>query len=117
MKSAALIRYEIRKLADLHASQADYRDQRVTWARIVKLEADHTKARRREHRALARALIYKADVYGPNGRIYSSDGFWGSNDEGVTFTNAKTQVVTSYRPEDLRDGHGNLIVVDSNGDF
>jgi hypothetical protein len=71
------------------------------------------RAVNRELKALAKHLTYKADIYGPNGRIFSCDGCWGvgTADDGsqcLTYT-THGNVLTHYKPEQLRDGNGQTI--------
>ncbi len=57
---------------------------------------------------LARVLTFKADIYGPNGRIYGFEHKFKVKD-GKLFHGDK-----ELDPSTLYDGHGRLITEDSN---
>ena len=62
-------------------------------------------ARRRSNRRLARYLTYKADVYGPNGRIFSFEHKWSSSVNGALLLDG-----VEIDPDTLRDGNGRVIL-------
>jgi hypothetical protein len=78
-----------------------------TQRRIGKLEIRLAEATRRELKRLARVLTYKADVYGPQGRIYSHTAKWEVRD-GVLWHGSQ-----AYDPDTLCDGHGRTIDAES----
>lgn len=65
------------------------------------------KRRRRYLRRLAETLTYKADVYGPTGRIFSHQAKWKVIDGRLLHGDIE------YQPEQLTDGHGRQITDES----
>jgi hypothetical protein len=62
---------------------------------------------RRRLKKLAEELTYKADIYGPEGRIYSFMNKWSVSEDGkLMFGEKKFNV-----PGDLYDGHGRDILL------
>ena len=59
-------------------------------------------------KALAEVLTYKADIYGPNGRIYGWEG------EFKVIKGELFHGENKLDPSTLRDGHGRRITEDSN---
>ena len=55
-------------------------------------------------RRLAKLLTYKADIYGPQGRIFSFEAQWRVEGEQLFHGDKLVD------PDTLRDGHGNLII-------
>lgn len=104
MKDAASIRYQIHKLKTSLKPDLE---------KLQKLESDLPVAVRRELKQLAKVLKYKADVYGPDGRIFSCDGEWSVINNCLVFTDRETKTQTTYNPEHLTDGHGQIIDGDS----
>jgi len=82
-----------------------------TPAQVERLIAKRSIAQRREARAVARLLVFKADVYGPAGRIFSFQGKWKAKGDSLSFT--QKGVETIYRISELSDGHGRGITSDS----
>lgn len=71
--------------------------------KIAKLEANLVIAKRQYLKRLARVLQFKADIYGPNGRIYACDAKFAVRD-GKLFHGE-----IELDPDLLRDGHGRPI--------
>jgi hypothetical protein len=69
----------------------------------MKSEKEKIEYRRRVKR-LAEELTYKADIYGPIGRIYSFKAPWKVDTDGKLFHGD-----TEYDPKDLYDGHGRYL--------
>jgi hypothetical protein len=67
------------------------------------------KSEMRELRKLVKTLTYKADVYGPHGRIYSWENKWTVTPAGKLKHGEK-----EYDAEELTDGHGRKIRAHSN---
>lgn len=104
MQSPALIRYRIHQLEKEIMLEDDVSEAR---RRIAKLEEQFEVALRRELKRLAGLLTYKADIYGPNGRIYSHTAKW-----TVGWLNCKPSLFHGSLAIDhtkLFDGHGELI--------
>ena len=59
---------------------------------------------RRENKRLARLLRYKADVYGPSGRIYGFEHTWAVSSSGELLLDG-----VPIDPDSLRDGNGRII--------
>jgi hypothetical protein len=70
--------------------------------------ANHEAAKLRELKRLAKVLTYKADIYGPNGRIYGFEAKFAVRD-GKLFHGT-----VELDPSTLTDGHGRTITSDSN---
>ena len=70
----------------------------------AQLESKLAVAKRRELKRLAQHLTYKADIYGPEGRIYSGDAKFIVSTDGKLFHGAKELDVAK-----LTDGHGRAI--------
>jgi hypothetical protein len=91
--NAGLLNYKLHKMREAGAPAAE----------IAKVEARLAVAKRRELKRLARVLRFKADVYGPEGRIYGFDAPFAVRD-GKLFHGEK-----ELDPAKLRDGHGRPI--------
>ena len=76
--------------------------------RIARLKRELATATRRENRRLAEVLTYKADVYGPAGRIYSFEHKWTVAKDGRLLLDG-----SEIDPLDLRDGNGRVITDES----
>lgn len=115
MRSAALIRYDI---ATLEKSPVSYlapvsvQDafEANKARRLARLEKDLVVATRRELKRLAKYLTYKADIYGPTGRIYSCDAKWTVREDvlGKAYLFHGDKLID---PEQLCDGHGRTITL------
>ena len=108
--TAALIRYDIAKLAEkidritlTDGTQALY--VRLN-TELERKERELVTATRRELKRLAKVLTLKADIYGPNGRIYSHEAKWSVTPDG-TLMHGNAII----NPSSLRDGHGQQITV------
>lgn len=91
--NAGLINYKLHKMREANAAPEE----------IAKVEARLEVAKRRELKRLANVLKYKADIYGPEGRIYGFEAKFAVRD-GKLFHGKK-----ELDPAKLRDGHGRLI--------
>jgi hypothetical protein len=114
MKSAALLRYDIRNIeANITAGFLGHLGNEIARAKVAKKQAELAVAVRRELKRLCKVLTYKADVYGPNGRIYSHEGKWevtpGNQLVFVKVPGTSPTIYTVYNPEQLTDGHGQII--------
>lgn len=106
--SAAVIRYDIRKLeqkleVEQHAFVANALRTKIANKKVVLAATE-----RLELKDLAKTLTYKADIYYATGRIYSADAKWTVTKDGKLMHGDK-----EIRPELLRDGHGRTIISDS----
>jgi len=86
-------------------------------AKIGKLREQYPATLKRELKRLCVVLTYKADVYGPHGRIFSHEGKWSVVEQrdgllALCFIRAKQGAGYCYNPEDLRDGHDQTIYAD-----
>jgi hypothetical protein len=106
MKPASLLRYELHKLRE--SLRVDNGGDISLAFTIERKQAQLVIAERRELKRLARYLTFKADIYGPTGRIYSCDAKWTVRD-GKLFHGNKV-----IDPNTLTDGHGRTIDPDSN---
>jgi len=80
--------------------------------KLAKLQAQLEIAQRRELKRLAKVLTYKADVYGPEGRIHSHEAKWTvRNDMGGKACLYHGDM--AYLADELSDGHGRTITTDS----
>jgi hypothetical protein len=104
MKSAALLRYEIARLEKDTAGYLPVPLRAKIEASLAKKKAELPAAERRELKRLARLLTYKADIYGPNGRIYGFEAEFTVSAEGKLFHGT-----VELDPAQLHDGHGRLI--------
>lgn len=104
MKSAALLRYDIRNLENnllLDYMPAALRPKLE--ATLAKKKAELQIAERRELKRLAKHLTYKADIYGPLGRIYSFEAKFHVRDDKLFHGEIELD------PAKLYDGHGRPI--------
>lgn len=108
MKPASLIRYDIRNLEKklLPGCMPAALRPKVE-ATLAKKKAELQIAERREFKRLAKVLTFKADIYGPNGRIYSHMARWAVSDEGQLMHGT-----TIIDPATLTDGNGRVITPD-----
>lgn len=111
MKSAALIRYDIAKLAEKIGRITLTDGTQALYVRLntelERKERELVTATRRELKRLAKVLTFKADIYGPNGRIYSHEAQWSVTPDGTLMHG--TAVLD---PATLRDGNGRAITYD-----
>jgi hypothetical protein len=105
MKSAAELRYEIHRLEkDLSDYMpASLRSKMET--NLAKKKADLLIAHRRELKRLARYLTYKADIYGPTGRIYGFEAKFHVSPDAKLYHGTM-----ELDPATLTDGHGRVII-------
>ena len=89
MRDSACIRHDLLKATGDEA------------ARLRRLLA---VAVRIENKRLVRCLRYKADIYGPFGRIYSFEHKWGVSPTGELLLDG-----VPVDPHTLRDGNGRII--------
>ena len=112
-ETASSLRYRIHKITrDLRTPEALALAMKSTGTPLTKLYVKLNIAERRELKRLARVLTYKADVYGPTGRIYSFEAPWTVGVDGAGKP-ALFHGTKQYDPNTLRDGHGQLITDDS----
>jgi len=76
----------------------------ATGDEAARLRRDLAIATRRENKRLVRRLRYKADIYGPFGRIYSFE-----HKLGVSPTGELPLDGVPVDPYTLRDGNGRII--------
>jgi hypothetical protein len=111
MKSASLIKYDIHtiKRAIESSDRCSDRDKLIPRlrAKLAKKEADLVIATRRELKRLAHTLTFKADIYGPTGRIHSHELKWTVRDNKLFHGDKEID------PATLCDGHGRLITWES----
>jgi hypothetical protein len=75
MKNASLIRYEIARIVrNLRTPEALAIEANKTGSKLSRLYVDLAKAERRELKALAARLNYKADIYYAGRRLYPTPG-------------------------------------------
>ena len=115
MRPASLIRYDIAKLKEApvpYLAPVSVQDafEANKARRLVQLERDLLIANRRELKRLAKYLTYKADIYGPTGRIYSCDAKWTVREDvlGKAYLFHGDKIID---PEQLCDGHGRTITL------
>lgn len=107
MKSSALLSYDIRQLEKFLLPGCCPTAQRSKFEAILaKKQQQLPIARRRELKRLARHLTYKADIYGPSGRIYAAEAKFTVSDDGRLFHGQ-----TELDPAQLYDGHGQTIIL------
>lgn len=120
MRSAGLIRFDIARLKNNIASQIAPAGVAPIWqAKLARLEADLVVAERRELKRLAKTLTFKADVYGPQGRIYSHEGKWiVKNDQhgksALCFVRNSSGESIMFTRDTITNGHGEIITADDN---
>ena len=110
MKSASLIRYDIARARRNIEAGIDRAGNSV---KLAKAQIALPIAERRELKALAKVLTYKADIYAPGGRIFSCDGTWAVDAAGLLFIDRATGHARPIDPATLCDGHGRTITADS----
>lgn len=104
MKSAALLRIEIRELQSA-PMQGRPEVKKVIDAKVARKRAALVTAERRELKQLASLLNYKADIYyAGRGRLYVSDHKFTTQDGKLFYGKAEID------PSQLYDGHGHAIV-------
>lgn len=75
-------------------------------SKVAKLEAKLAVEKRRYLKRLAAVLKYKADIYGPKGRIYAADAKFAVRDGKLFHGDIE------LNPDSLCDGHGRKIYAD-----
>lgn len=80
---------------------------KATGDEAARLRRDLAVAVRRENKRLVQRLRYKADIYGPSGRIYSFEHNWSVSPSGDLLLDG-----APIDPCSLRDGNGRIITCD-----
>lgn len=106
MKSASLIRYDIHRWARAIEAQVTEAGRHTYRVKLAKSQAMLPVAERRELKRLAKYLTYKADIYGPRGRIYGFKAKFHVTTDGKLFHGD-----VELDPSSLEDGNGRLITV------
>jgi hypothetical protein len=96
MKSAAELRYEI------HSLEKDLSDYMPASLRS-KMETN--LAKKKADLLIARYLTYKADIYGPTGRIYGFEAKFHVSPDAKLYHGTM-----ELDPATLTDGHGRVII-------